>query len=55
MSIDEIQAEAKRLWAISNNTRPANARWASPDEMAPFFAEARNRVFAMGDRITPTH
>ena len=47
MNIDEIQAEAKRLWAIANNTRPANARWASPDEMAPFFAEARNRLIAV--------
>ena len=46
MNIKDIQNEATRLWAAANNTSAANARFASADEMAPFFAEVRSRLIA---------
>ena len=45
MKFKVIQDEAKRLWAAANNTSAANARWASTDELAPFYAEARRCLF----------
>ena len=46
MNIKDIQNEATRLWAAANNTSAANARFASADELAPFFAEVRSRLIA---------